>query len=311
MGTLSGVVAIVSQLLYMLALLGIGVGARSVGVLTPPRRELLNDAAFYVALPALVFTSTHAQPLREVVSARLLAGFWLVLLAMVGLSLAVHRGVPSRRIRSVAVVQSYHCNLGFLGLPIVASTFGDLTTAKASIVLGAGALTQVPLTMALLARLNDADASLRAEARGLLANPVILALVAGIAVSWTGAPVPGAVADGLGVVAEFALPLALLCVGGALSLSSAGTARSTVGAVVALKVFAMPLVALGVFSLFGASPSTLRAGVVMVAMPTAVSTYVYATEFGGDERLASLNIFATTVVSLVVVVLALQALVGP
>ena len=299
-----------SKLLYMLALLGIGVAARSVGVLTPLRRELLNDAAFYVALPALVFTSTFAQPLREVVSARLLAGFWLVLLAMVGLSLAVHRAAPSPRIRSVAVVQSYHCNLGFLGLPLVAATFGDLTTAKSSIVLGAGALTQVPLTMVLLARLNGADASLRAEARGLLANPVLLALVAGIAVSWVGASVPGPAVDVLGLVAEFALPLALLCVGGALSLSSAGTGRSTVGAVVALKVFVMPLVALAVFSLFGASPSTLRAGVVMVAMPTAVSTYVYATEFGGDRRLASLNIFLTTVVSLVVVLLALQVLVG-
>jgi predicted permease len=36
----------------------------------------------------------------------------------------------------------------------------------------------------------------------------------------------------------------------------------------------------------------------MFGSPTAVSTYVYANELGGDERFASIAIFATTLASL-------------
>ncbi len=35
----------------------------------------------------------------------------------------------------------------------------------------------------------------------------------------------------------------------------------------------------------------------MFAMPTAVSTHVFASELGGDRELASINIFTTTLVA--------------
>jgi predicted permease len=299
-------VELVGNLLYMVAVLSVGVGARWVGLLTASRRDLSNAAAFYVALPALVFSSTHAQPLEAVLTPSLVAGLWIVLLVMTVVSSLVHRRVRSRPTRSVAVVQSYHCNLGYLGLPIVAATFGDVATAKASVLLGVGALTQVPLTIMLLVWHTDGDASLGAELRRFLRNPVILTLVAGLVVSGTGATVPAAPAGALEFVAQFALPIALLCVGGALSREAAAVDVPTVGSVVALKVFVMPAVALAVFSLLAGSASTLRAGVVMLAMPTAVSTYVYVTEYGGDERLASVNVFATTLVSLGTIFLLLR-----
>jgi len=320
-------VSLVSNLLYMLVLLGVGIAGRSLGVLTPSRRELLNALAFYVALPALIFSSTYAQQLDEVLTPALLAGLWSVLVVMVAAGWIVHRSARSNRERSVAVVQSYHGNLGFFGLPIVAATFGDLTTAKASILLGMGALTQVPLTILILVVLNDRDASFVDELRQFTKNPVILSLAAGVTVSLISVSVPdvavagvsipdvaatvfGVATTGLDVLSQLALPIAVICVGGALSLESADVDRSTVGSVVALKVFLMPAVALAAFSLLASSPSTVRAGVVMLAMPSAVSTYVYATEYGGDERLASVDVFATTIVSLVTIFVLLRFVIG-
>ena len=43
--------------------------------------------------------------------------------------------------------------------------------------------------------------------------------------------------------------------------------------------------------------ATFTASVVMLGTPTAVSTYVFAHELGGDEEFASLNVFVTTVAS--------------
>ncbi|SFR64641.1 AEC family transporter [Halogeometricum limi] len=297
---------VVSNLVYLLAVLGVGFGARRVGVLNDARANYLTQFAFYVALPALVFGSTSTQSLEEVLEPRLVVGFWVVLLVVAALGWAVHRNESSPAVRSVAVVQSYHCNLGFLGLPITAAVFGGVVTAKASLVLGVGALTQIPLTVGILALVNDADADLRRELRGFLTNPVMAALVLGFCVSALGLTVPASVSAGLDAVAQLALPVALLAVGASLSFGGPSVDVSTVGSVVVLKMLVMPAVALVTFSALSADLSTTRAGVLMLAMPTAVSTFIYATELGGDGNLASVNVFATTAASVGTILVVLQ-----
>lgn len=294
--------AALSNLAFMLALLGLGIVGRTTGVLTESRTDRLTWFAFTLALPALIFTSTYRQPLESVLTPRIVAGVWLVIGLMVIVAFLVHRVVSSPGARSVAIVQSYHANLGFLGLPLVAASFGDLATAKASLILGAAALTQVPLTVAVLVTINDRDESILDEVATLLTNPVIAALVAGLLFSAFELGVPDTIVFGLERLATLALPIALLAVGASLSPEFGTMDTPTVGRVVLLKTLLMPLLTYAVFSTMTVPQSTLQAGVLMLAMPTAVSTFVYASELGGNRELASLNVFATTIVSLVLVV---------
>ena len=304
--------SVASNLAYMLALLAAGVAARRVGLLTPRRRDALTDAAFYLALPALVYSSTYGQPLGEVLSVTLVAGVVAALGVGIALSWVVHRSHDDAATRSVAVVQSYHANLGFLGLPLVAATFGAgaVEAGKASVILGVGALVHVPATVVILSVVNDADADLASEAVSLLRNPVLLALGAGLASAAVGWAPPAAVTTGLPWAAEAALPLALVGVGASLALDGVAIDYPTVGAVAAMKLLAMPGIAFAAFSALGGAPSPVRAGVVMFAMPTAVSTFVYASALGGDDGLASVDVFATTVAS-AATLLPVLWLVGP
>ncbi|WP_435101648.1 AEC family transporter [Halarchaeum sp. P4] len=296
------------KILYMLSLLGVGLGARHLGVLTEERADYLTSFAFYVALPALVFDSTASTPLSDVLSVAMVASFLVVLLGVAGVGWLVHQRVPTRAERSVAIVQSYHTNFGFLGLPIVAMTLGSVATAKASILLGIGALIQIPLTIVLLTSMNDADASLRDELEGVARNPVIAALLLGLGFAAFSLPVPAAANTVLDGVSVFALPAALLSVGASLTLSLDDVDVSTVGSVVVLKVLLMPLLGLAALSVLTSDAVTVQAGAVMLAMPTAVSTFIYANELGGDARLASTNVFVTTVCSLGVVFVLLNVL---
>ncbi|UIO98474.1 AEC family transporter [Halobaculum sp. CBA1158] len=296
--------SVASNLAYMLVLLAAGVAGRRVGLLTPSRRDALTDAAFLVALPALVYTSTFAQPLGDVLSVGLVGGVVVVVAVGVAVSLLVHRRRKPAAVRSVAVVQSYHTNLGFLGLPIVAATFGAgaVEAGKASVVLGTGALVQVPATVTLLGVINGGDTDLVGELRGLAGNPVLAALAAGLLSAAVGWSPPGLAVSGLGVLADLALPVALLGVGASLSLEATDLDLPTLGTVAAVKLLAMPVVALAVFTALGGDAATVRTGVVMFAMPTAVSTFVYATALGGDPDLASVTVFATTVASVATLV---------
>ncbi|MBX0287686.1 AEC family transporter [Haloarcula salinisoli] len=290
--------AVIEQLGFMLVFLAVGAAARSVSLLTASRTETLTAVAFYVALPALVFASTFDRPLGELISPALLVGFWTVLAVTVAAGWLVHRRRESDARRSVAIVQSYHGNMGFLGLPLVAATLGGEATAIASVVLGLGALTQAPVTVMTLIRINDSDASLSGELRALATNPVLVSLAAGIAASVGGVGVPAPVVTGLDTVATLALPLALVCVGAKLDTElSLSTLRPTTG-VVLLKVVWMPVLAWAVFSALGVGSTALSAAVIMLGVPTAVSTYVYTSELGGDAAFASMNVVVTTVASL-------------
>jgi hypothetical protein len=293
---------------YLLAFLAAGLGARSVGVLTERRTDRVTAVAFYVALPSLVFASTYDQRVGELVSPALVAGVVLVIAATAGVAWVTTRREPSRARRSVAVVQSYHSNLGFLGVPLVALTLGREATAVASVVLGIAVLVHVPLTVVVLVSVNDADAAVRSELAALARNPVLVSLALGLAAGSVGVAVPAALGAGLGAVGELALPLALLGVGASLRVEVADVDPGATARVVATKVGLMPAVAWAVFSALAVSRAAFAAAVLMFGMPTAVSTYVYATELGGDPEVASLNVFATTVTAVVTALVVMEFL---
>lgn len=300
--------SLASNLAYMLILLGAGAAGRHTGVLTGLRVERLSQFAFYIALPAMVFASTAERTLEDVLSARLVGGALAVLALSAAAAWVVHRSETPTARRSVAVVQSYHGNLGFLGLPIVATTYGGLAAAKASLLLGALALVQIPLTITILVALNGRDTDLVSEVSGALVNPPIAALLLGLSVAAARVTVPPVTEVPLSVLGSLALPAALLSVGASLVVERGDVPPWTVGRVVALKVLLMPVLALAVFALLGADPSTRAAGVTMLAMPCAVSTFVYASELGGDTALASVDVLVTTVVSFGVVFMLTQVL---
>jgi malonate transporter and related proteins len=289
--------AVLGRLSVLLVLLVVGAGLRASGVLDGDRAARLNSLAYYVALPALVFVATYRRSIGSLLSITLLEGLLAVFAITAALAWAVHHRRESAGRRSVAIVQSYHSNLGYLGVPLIAATFGGRVTAIASVILGIVSLLQIPLTIVVLTALNGTETDLTAEFRELLRNPVLLALIAGLAIGEIGVVVPSIVATGLDALGGFALPLALLCVGASLQVDRSTLDIRATGSVVALKIGCMPLVAWLVFSALGVDGATFTAAVVMLAMPTAVSTFVYADELGGDGAFASVNVFVTTLLS--------------
>ncbi|MDF9744260.1 AEC family transporter [Natrinema salsiterrestre] len=290
---------VVGRLLALLVVLLVGTGLRTTGVLDTRRTELLNALAYYVALPALIFVSTYTRSIGDLLTPALLGGLLVVVLSTAGLAWLAHRHLDSRARRSVAIVQSYHSNLGYLGLPLVAATFDASVTAIASVVLGVVTLAQLPLTIVVLSALNGADASIRREIRGLATNLVLVSLFAGLAVGSIGVSIPSTAASGLDAVGSIALPIALLCVGASLQIDLPSVDVGATAAVVALKVGLMPVIAWTVFSALAVDSATFTASVVMLGTPTAVSTFVFANELGGDSEFASLNVFVTTLASIV------------
>lgn len=290
---------VLARLGLLLALVVGGHLARRIGILNERRTEGLTAFAFYVALPALIFLSTYDQRPAEIASVELVAGMGVTYAVILVLAWVVHSRDGQSSRRSVGVVQSYHANMGYIGLPLVTTGLGSAAAGRASVILGVGSLVQITLTVLVLVRVNGTEVSVPHQFKGLATNPILIALVIGLVVATQRLGPPAPLLQGLEYVSLTALPVALLGVGASLQRSEGSNGLERVGGVLAVKLVAMPAVAYVALTALGADPLTVAAGVVMLGAPSAVSTYIYATELGGDDKLASTNVFVTTLVGLV------------
>lgn len=293
-------------ILPIFVLLIIGLGARELGLLNRQRIDILNWVAFYVALPALVFDSTYSRSLKDIFSLNLVSGVFFVLLAIVAISWIVNHPDPDDGRKSVSIVQSYHTNFGYMGLPIVAMALGGAAEGKASVLLGFGSTVQILLTTTILVYYNHGESvGLLDKLKRVVFNPVILSLLLGISFSYFGPSTPTSLGDLvnwmktlISLLSRMALPIALLGVGASIKVERPGRKLNSMLSVSALKLVVMPLLGWAIFHVLGVGETGIRAGILMLAMPTAVSTFIYTSEFGGDQEVASMNISFTTLLSI-------------
>ena len=133
--------------------------------------------------------------------------------------------------------------------------------------------------------------------KALVSNPLVLACLAGLVYARFINSFPVFVDNTLRLVSMVTLPLALLSIGGSLTVSSlAGYVRPSLVAAV-IKLALLPLVGYGFLSLFAVSRFEIQTGMIFFALPTSTALYVLSSQLGSDTRLAAASIVLSTILS--------------
>lgn len=133
--------------------------------------------------------------------------------------------------------------------------------------------------------------------KALVSNPLVLACLAGLVYARFINSFPVFIDNTLRLVSMVTLPLALLSIGGSLTVSSlAGYVRPSLVAAV-IKLALLPLVGYGFLSLFAVSRFEIQAGMIFFALPTSTALYVLSSQLGSDTRLAAASIVLSTILS--------------
>jgi malonate transporter len=130
-------------------------------------------------------------------------------------------------------------------------------------------------------------------------NPLIVGSFVGLffnLTSWGMPPLLGTMAE---ILAEAALPLGLLAVGAALHLEAIKESGVIVLATSAIKLVALPLLTWGLLKLFRVDGVEGSVAVLFNALPTATSSYILASQYGGDAKLMASIISVETLLSMV------------
>ena len=138
---------------------------------------------------------------------------------------------------------------------------------------------------------------LRALAKNIATNPIILGVVIGAVFSFLEIPLPQVVSKTVDSIASTATPMALLAIGVSFDLAAAKKKLIPAAAASFVKLFLLPAVFIPAAVLLGFRDSALVAVFVMVGAPTTVTAYIMSKNMRGDHVLSSNIIMLSTLVS--------------
>jgi predicted permease len=262
----------------------------------------LNKLAFWIALPALVFTSastgTHsAGDVWRIFGVLVVATLLITFIAW-GVSYALR--MPSTT-RGTLAQSAFRGNLAYIGVPVLANSF-----ITGSPQLSAGIIAMV-LTMALYNILavivlqasqhSFGAASWRRLATSIGTNPLLLSGVLGLVVPLLNIKLPLFLERTLLSLGAAAVPIALLCIGGSLVIVPMRGKQIWIVAAALLKIAVLPVIVFSLARFAGLDANAQRIALVFSACPTAAASFVMARQMGGDEALASGSIALSTLLS--------------
>lgn len=294
--------AVVGAFVALVAVAVLGYVVGRLGVLRTGDELVLSRLAFFVATPALLFTTVARADLGSIFSPVLLtnlAGLFVVQLLYLGVAVLIWR--RGRAQATIGVLAASYVNAGNLGIPVAAYVLGS-GALVAPIVLFQ-LLVMAPVAFAIL----DGDRYGPGQRRSAwtllsrpLRNPLTVASLLGLVVAATGIELPTMLVRPIDLVAAAAVPVALVAYG----LSLSGTKNSVnlekdIVLVVVLKNVVQPLVAYAAGRwLLGLDDHALLASTLLAALPTAQNVYVYAVHYRTARRLARSAVLLSTLVSI-------------
>lgn len=260
----------------------------------------LNTFVFQIALPVQLFQNLSGSDFHTVWNGRAVAFCFAVSLASILLMLALSMLLRDRTIRAEFVQAGYRGSQALLGAALMQNIYGE-TGPLALVLIGAVPLYNVAAVVLLTLMSPEGGhldrRTLGKTLRGILTNPIILGIAAGLLCSLLKLPQPVIVRRAVSSLAATATPMGLIALGACIDPKKAmGCWKPTlVCSMFKLVIFEALFLPAAVW--LGFRGEMLMAMLVMLGSPTTVSCFSMARSMGHEGTLSSSAVMLTTVCS--------------
>jgi len=274
-----------------------GYALKQKGLLKDQFIQEANRFIFLFSLPVLIFTGIMKSDITEVGLVNIISVIaptfaMLCLTFLLALAMGLKKGT-----RGSFIQTSFHGNITYIGLAVLYYMLGDEGLKKGSILIAFLILVNNTLAIAVISWASQKHANIWRALASIARTPLIIATFLGMTLVYLGIPVPKLLMRSMGILANIALPMALIIIGASMSV---GTIRSAIrlSAIVAfMKLMALPFFSYLFCYVFSVSPRDALPGIILLATPTATTSFILANELGGDTELASGVITLSTLLS--------------
>ena len=133
--------------------------------------------------------------------------------------------------------------------------------------------------------------------KAVMSNPLIIACICGIVYANLQIGFPHFIDNTLQLASFVTLPLALLSIGGGLTLSRMKDNFNLSLITSLFKLLVLPLTGYLFFKLFSVTGLSFQVGMIFFSLPTSAALYVLSSQLHGDTNLASASIVLSTILS--------------
>lgn len=290
--------AIFLKTLPFFALIAAGWIAGRTRFFPPEAAAWLAKFVFYFALSAMLFRFAATLDIAELWDPAFAAAYITGSLAVWGIGFAVARtrGLPGAE----AAMEAHCCmtgNTGFLGVPMLVVLLGPQAVGPVLLVLTIdmtlfSTIITVIVTAAAQGRVRLA--TLRPIARGIAANPMIVSILAGLAVSALRLPLPTPADEFLTILGAAATPGALFAIGAGLADQTARRLGPAAWLAFAKLVLHPVAVAVAAFAIFDVAAFPAGVMVATAALPVAGTVPILAHHFRLAEQRISTAVLLST-----------------
>lgn len=260
----------------------------------------MNKFVFQAALPVLVFQDLATVNFFEVWDTRFVIFCFLAtltsILAVTGLSfLLKDKGIQGEFIQA-----SYRSSAAILGIAFIQNIYGSSGMAPLMIVATVplyNVMAVVVLSVMKPQREKMSRALAMQTLKGIVTNPIILGILAGMLWSLLGLPMPAILEKTVKNIAVLATPLGLMAMGASFAFKQASEKIKPAAAAALIKLVVLAAVFLPMAVRLGFTQEKLVAILVMLGSATTVSSFVMAKNMGHEGTLTSSVVMLTTLFS--------------
>lgn len=301
---------IFDAMLPMAFFLILGYGFSKLNLINEPVKKFLNKLLFYVGLPSLAFKSIVAYDFSDTFSINLILHNITFLTVFVVLGFLFSLLINNRKQRGAIFQACFRNNQGYIGLHLAENVYGPLAVSKASVVNGF----EIPFVnifaiigLEILREVKDNKGTkekIKNTLINIIKNPFVICIPLAMILSAAKVDVLGVSSINmlLNMAGGFALPIALILIGGSITFKYLKENIVLVTVISLLRLLIVPVLAYfaGIY-IFKLSGLDLSIGVTLLSTPTAVSSYVFAREMGADEKLMASFIGVSTMMSIITI----------
>jgi len=292
----------VNAVVPMFVIMGIGYLIRNLGWTDAASNKKMNNIVFGLGLPALMFRDISSTSLYDLFDGPFLAFAFVATTIIFVVTMQIGmRYFGNRKIAGTFSQSCFRSNFAILGLPLSASILGVDNMGLALLTIAF----IIPLynIYSAVAFAGEEGESLKGMA-GVkiviknLCNPITYGVILGVLVSLLRLPLPVMVTVPVHHIAALTTPLALLVIGGSIDYSRAISCIKPALWIAAIKLVLAPLVFIPIAVFLGFGPDAIVVTFLMLATPTAISSYAMTVQMGGDEDLVLNSILSTMTLGL-------------
>jgi len=295
--------ALLDVILPVFLILGAGYFAAWYKIVDESAIDGVMKFAQNFAIPCLLFRSLSRLDLGQSFDLGLLLSFYI---GAVGAGVLAYFGArvifkrPATDAIAIAFTASFSNTL-LLGLPITERAYGPdaLTANYAIIAVHSPFFYALGISLMEMARTKGQGLAKTALAgrvvKSILRQPLVIGILAGLAVNISGLSLPGVVISAVDMMVRAAIPAALFGLGGVLLRYRPEGDMKTISMVCALTLIVHPAVTYGLGRYaFELSVDQLRSAVVTAAMAPGVNAFLFANIYGAARRVAASTVLLAT-----------------